>query len=128
MSVTRLQVGAQSATYKVVATDPETKTRLDEVEWAALPSGKLKDVLTQAYLKEDGSIDPDAFLTAFGTAGGFVISTLYYDTTTALTYWLLSDNLPGEPPTKGVPYLVVNPTGLDRPVIVRIVTSYSASE
>lgn len=124
MSISMPQSGAQSATF-YVANALENSETLTTTEWEALPKGKLKDLLNTTYLTEAGDIDPAAFVQAFATAGAFLTGNSYGTTNTENGTWTLSPGGEGEP-AKGSPKLEVDWNQFG--TVIRIVTSYSASE
>ena len=119
MSVTRKQAGAQSATFLVTVEN----ANLGVAEWAALPTGKLKDLLNTAYLTEAGDVDNAAFVAAFATAGGLHTGMQIGTENTECGIW----SLKADAPNKGSPVYTVD-VGEGADTVVRISVSYSASE
>lgn len=122
MAVELLQSGAQSATF--LWTFSEFAQQY--ADWAALPNGKLKDILNRTYLTAENLVDVDAFWRSFGSAGGSTTSLGYLGPSIASPVWILSDGGFDEPP-KGTPTLrQTTPEGTK--ILVRVQVSYSASE
>lgn len=127
MAVTRTQAGAQSATY--LATGLAEFETLTTAHWALLPSGKLKDLLSATYLKQNGNIDPDAFVAACATAGFYAITTQYGSGDNNDASFTLSPGPSEEEPTLPAKGSVIATIELNEfGTVVRLVASYSASE
>lgn len=137
MGVVRKQAGAQSVSFFVTA-DPDgegfiTEFNIGYSTWAALPKGKLKDLLTATYLDDEDNLDPESFVEALATAGAFQVTSAYNDQEVEDSYWDLVATdpvLPTDPP-KGSPILVVTANSFGEgqyATAVRVSVSYSASE
>lgn len=134
MGVVRKQAGAQSASFLVTPTpDGEsfiTEFYLNNTQWSALPSGKLKDLLNTTYTKivdDVVVVDPLAFTTAYAEAGAFQVTSSYDTTEVEDSYWSLAGvpALPSDPPL-GTPVLFVYAAEFG--TAARVSCSYSASE
>jgi hypothetical protein len=118
------QAGAQSATFWVDTDGASVALRY--VDWLTLPQGKLRDFLTGTYVDGAGVHDLTAMMQAFAAAGGSAVGTaaggsggVYLDITT-------SDS-PEFGPVGTPQAWVLNPPS-PHGVVVRLMTSYSASE
>jgi len=136
MGVVRKQAGAQSASFFVTSDPgdegPITNFNIKYSTWAHLPTGKLKDLLTAAYLTEAGDLDPSAFIEALATNGAFQVTSAYNTQEVEDSLWDLAaaPSLPSDPP-KGTPILNVTANGAAEAgyfTSVRVSCSYSASE
>lgn len=110
------QHGAQSATfvcYPVTVNDQPQAGTLTAADWAQLPAGKLKDLLTTHYMTIG------EFMDAYAAAGGSTVATLLDRSVMdrATDEWALN---------AGYPELTINNGAYQ--FAVRVETSYSASE
>ena len=118
---TPVQSGAQSATWYATAAGNFGSTVTDDVnvDWDALPSGKLKDVLNRTYAAIGPKTAIQVFMEAFATAGGSVA--VSGDVSGCTGTWDISG--------AGFPVIYFNsPDSAATAYAIRIQTSYSASE
>lgn len=121
MAISLEQSGAQSATFYWT----HSATPQEYSNWSALPTGKLKSLLSRVYLTSENAVDPDAFWRAFAVSGGSAVATSYLGTNVGNPTFILSDGEVDQPP-KGTPILR-QLAGINDRVCVRIQTAYSAS-
>jgi hypothetical protein len=115
MAVTKQQYGAQSVTYLATGV---ASFNLGAAQWAELPSGKLKTLMTTEFDSREEAI------TAWASAGGiFVVSGNYVDSAIITTISLSGG---------GTGTFVFHVEGIDFEqsigTVARIAVSYSASE
>jgi len=118
MAIERLQAGAQSATFYLT----DIESILTRELWAALPNGKLRDLLMGLYASKA------AFMRA-ASAAGFTITVTGLNSSDRPTTWYGGVTGPDEEPLpNGSPFFFVYVSLPTDGVSFRLQVSYSASE